>query len=370
MSTRALFVSLALLLLSGCGAAAPASPSAAASKPAATTPATAAASASPASAKPAASGSAAAKPATSGSPAASGAVALKGAYITVSPTGAPSWVGKEMGMFARNGLDVSLTSVQATTVMPALTANEIQFAQSGAAEVASINLQGGSMVMIAEGAALPIFSLYADKKYKTVQDLAGQTIGVTSIGAASDTAAKLFLRKLGMEGKINIAAAGGSSPAILAAMSKSLIAGGILIPPVTAQAEQQGYVELVNGVKLGVPYTQGSLTVTRSFLKDRPDVANRMLKAYLEAWTYLGNPANKAGIVKVLEQYTKTDANDAEVAYNFMLPLWQSQKVPYLTKEAVANVLEFISDPKAKGADPMQFYDNGLLEKVAKEMGM
>src|SRR5712691_5029051 len=151
MRTRALCASLLMLLVGGCGASPAASPSAAPSKPAAS-PAAAAL----ASAKPAASASAA--PAPSTKPAASGLVALKGAYITVSPTGAPSWVAKEMGIYAKNGIDASLT-----TVMPALTANELQFASSGAAEVAAINLQGGSMVMLAEGAALPIFSLYADK---------------------------------------------------------------------------------------------------------------------------------------------------------------------------------------------------------------
>jgi ABC-type nitrate/sulfonate/bicarbonate transport system substrate-binding protein len=297
-------------------------------------------------------------------------VQLKGTYITVSPTGGPLWAGREAGIFARNGIDLSLTSVQATAAMPALSSNDTQLASSGAAEVAALDLKGGTVVMVAEGARLPIFSLYADKKYKTVQDLAGQTIGVTSIGAASDTVARLFLRKFGMEDKIKITAAGGSSPAILAAMGQGLIAGGILIPPVTAKADQEGYVELVNGVKLGIPYTQGSLAVTRSFAKDRPDVRDRALKAYLESWQYLSDPANKAQVLKIFEQYTKTDEHDSQVAYDFMLPLWQSQKVPYMTDDAIKNVLSFIGDPQAKDADPKQFYDNSWLSAIAKAQGL
>jgi ABC-type nitrate/sulfonate/bicarbonate transport system substrate-binding protein len=211
---------------------------------------------------------------------------------------------------------------------------------------------------------------FADKKYKTVQDLAGQTIGVTSIGAASDTVAHLFLRKSNMEDKVKIIGAGGSSPAILAALNQGQIAGAILIPPVTRQAAQQGYVELINGVKLGVPYTQGSLTITRSFAKDRADIAHKLLTGYVQAWQYLSNPDNKAAVLKVFEQYTKTNEADSDSAYEFMLPLWQTQKVPYMTDEAIKNVLQFISDPKAKSADPKQFYDNSILQDVAKQLGI
>jgi len=355
MNTRAFLASLALLFLAGCGGTAPAvSPSSAPASPAASKPAAA---------------SSSAAPATSAKPAASGLVPLKGSYITTSPTGAPLWLARERGIFNKNGLDVSLTSVVATAAMPALMSNDTQLASSGAAEVANADLQGGNVVMIAEGAAMPIFSLYADKKYKSVPDLAGQTIGVTSIGAASDTAAHLFLRKFGMEEKIKITAAGGSSGTILAAMTQGLIGGGMLIPPVTAQAEQAGFVELVNGVKLGVPLTQGSLVVTRTLANDRGDIRDRLLKSYLEAWTYLSNPANKADAIKIFEQYTKTDAKDSETAYNFMLPLWQSQKVPYMTDEAIANVLSFLAEPRAKSADPKQFYDNSYLQAVAKGMG-
>jgi NitT/TauT family transport system substrate-binding protein len=391
MKARAFLVSLAVVFLAGCGggaspaaspSAAPASPSGAspaASKPAAATAAsasaagakpaasTAAGSASAAtSAKPQASASAAAKP----SAAASGAVSLKGTYTTVSPTGGPLWAAKETGIFAKNGLDVSLTSVQATAAMPALSSNDTQFSSSGAAEVSALDLKGGSVIMVAEAARLPIFSLFANKKYTTVQELAGQKIGVTSIGAASDTVAHLFLRKFGMEDKIQIVGAGGSSPAILAAMDQGLIAGAILIPPVTTKAAQQGYVELINGVKLGIPYTQGSLTVTRSFAKDQADVRDRLLKSYLQSWQYVSDTANKDAMLKIFEQYTKTDAADSQSAYDFMVPLWQSQKVPYMTDDAIKDVLQFIHDPTAASADPKQFYDNSYLEAIAKAQGL
>ena len=57
-------------------------------------------------------------------------------------------------------------------------------------------------------------------------------------------------------------------------------------------------VPSVTVVRSGTVLINGlaGLTVTRSFVKDRPDVINRLLKAYLESWTYVSNPANKASV--------------------------------------------------------------------------
>jgi ABC-type nitrate/sulfonate/bicarbonate transport system substrate-binding protein len=272
-------------------------------------------------------------------------------------------------MFARNGLDVTLTSVQATGTIAALMAGETQFASSGPAEVAAADLQGASVVMVAEGAPLATYSLFTDRKFKSVPELAGQSIGVTAIGVGGDLAAHLYLRKFDVEDKVKTVATGGSSATILAAMDRGVVAGGMLIPPVTIQAERAGYAELVNGVKLGVPLSQGSLVMTRGFLRERPDVANRLIKGYLDTWKYLNDPANKASVVKIFEQYTKTETADAEMAYNVMLPQWQSEPVPYLSDPGIQNVITFLADPKARDADPKQFYDNSFLKAIASQAG-
>ena len=343
-----------LLSLAACGGAPTASTPPPSSVPA--KPAPAAASAKPASssaaanpASGAASGSAAAKPA------ASGLTPIKIAFTTISPTAAPLWVAKEKGAFARNGLNASLTSTVANATVPALMANELQIASSSPSEVASADIGGASVVMIAEGTTLPIFSLYADKKYPTVQSLEGQSIGVTALNAASDTAAHLFLQKYGMQGKVKTAAAGGSSGTVLAAMKNGGLAAGIVQPPVTIQATEAGFAELVNGVKLGVPASQGSMIVNRSFLKDHPDQIKAFLRAYLYGWRYSGDPANRDEMIKYFEQYTKTEPKLATGAYEYMVPIWNSHKVPDVSADAISNALSFSPDAKVRTADPKQF---------------
>jgi NitT/TauT family transport system substrate-binding protein len=382
MDIRRALASLLMLSLAACGGAAPAAssppapsapgaPASAAAKPSAAGSAAPASAAAKPSAAASGAASAAAKPSAAASgaakPAASGLVSVKSAFTTISPTAAPLWVAKERGIFVKNGLDVALSSTVANASIPALMASELQFSSSSPSEVASADIQGGSVVMIAEGTTLPIFSLFANKKYPTVQDLDGQTIGVTAVNAASDTAAHLFLKQFGMDGKAKTTSAGGSSGTVLAAMQNGGLAAGIVQPPVTVQATDAGFVELVNGVKLGIPSSQGGTIVTRAYLKDHLPEVKAYLRSYLYGWRYSADPANRAELIKYFMQYTKTDERLATAAYEYMVPLWNKYKVPDVSAEAITNALSFSTDAKLKSADPTQFFDNSILDEIAKE---
>ena len=219
--------------------------------------------------------------------------------------------------------------------------------------------------MIATCSDLPIFSLFANKKYTAVPELAGQSIGVTTAGSATDAAAHLFLKQFDMLDKVKILPAGGTVPAILAAMDQGNIAGGILSPPTTSRAEEAGYAELVNGAKLGVPMNHSGIAVSRGYLKDHADEVKSFLTAYQEAWTYAADPANKAGVIGVLAKYTQSDERLGEISYQAMIPIWTGNKTPRVNPQAVSNLLQVSGVPDAATANPEQFFDDSLIDSVA-----
>ncbi|MFI5267666.1 MAG: ABC transporter substrate-binding protein [Chloroflexota bacterium] len=287
-------------------------------------------------------------------------------YTTNGLVNTPLWVAKERGFFTQNGLDVTLKSLVANAELPALIAGELQFDGSGAAAVVAADLEGASIVLIAAASDYPIYSLYANKKFGAVQDLAGQTIGVTALGSTGEAVARLFLRHYNLEDKVKIAAAGGSSESILAAMTSGGLAGGVLVPPTTAVAADQGFVELVNGVTLAVPMNHSGVEVTRAYLKDHSAEVKSFLKAYALAWTYCADPANKPEMLKIIGQYGKADARASELGYQSIVQVWQRKKVPTIDPESVANVIQFLQNPKAKTAKPADFIDNSLLEAAVQ----
>jgi NitT/TauT family transport system substrate-binding protein len=377
-SSGCLVVSFALLLAACGGSAAPASSSTsapAATKPSASPSAPAAATNAAAAAKPStagASGAAAAKPSTAAGsasaaakPSAAGAgTAVQIGYAQVSDVHAPVFVAQEMGFFAQNGIAADIKMVTGPAIAASIISGELQYGSIGGNEVIHADLGGGPLVGIATLADVPVFSLYADKKYKAVTDLDGQTIAVTSLGTTTEATAMLILKHFGMLGKVKISAAGGTNTGVLAGLMNHQFAGAIVNPEAAQQLSEAGFVELANAVKLGEPFNFDVLAVNRAYLKDHADDARRFLRAYQQAWTYLGDPANKANVIKILQKYTKSDDRLAAIGYDGFYPVWASQKVPTIDPRAMASVLAFSTEPAAKNAKPEQFIDNSIIQSI------
>ena len=292
-------------------------------------------------------------------------ITLKGAYAQASSVQGVLYVAREKGFFARHGLNVDLSQVGGTQQVAALLSGELQFGALGANEVANADLRGADLVMIATCSDLPIFSLYANKKYTSVPELAGQSIGVTNAGSATDAAAHLFLKQYDLLDKVKILPAGGTVPAILAAMDQGNIAGGILSPPTTSRAEDAGYAELVNGARLGVPMNHSGIAVSRGYMKDHMDEVRNFLAAYQEAWTFTADPTSKSDVLAVLAQYTQSDERLAEISYQAMVPIWTGNKTPRVNPQAVTNLLQVSGVPEAATANPDQFFDDSLIDSIA-----
>lgn len=308
------------------------------------------------------------KPATS-APASIGSKALttvQAAYPQISAVHTPMYVAKEQGFYAQNGLDVQLKIVQGPAETASLISGELQFGDFGGNELTDADLGGANLVGIATLADVPVFSLYADKKYKSINDLVGQSIGVTALGTTTSATAELFLKHYGLQDKVKIVGSGGTTQGIFAALTNGLVAAAIVNPAAAEQAKRLGFVELVNGVTLGVPLNYDVIAVSRDYLKAHPEQVNAFLKGYQQGWSYSGNSANKVGTLQAMQKYTKFPDDLAEISYQSMLPVWSGKKLPTVDPEGIASVLTFSKNPKAASAKPEQFIDNSLLEAVAK----
>src|SRR5712691_1782547 len=149
------------------------------------------------------------------------------------------------------------------------------------------DIGGAHLSVIATAVDLPFFSLYADSKYRTIEALTGQSVGITTAGSSTDSAARLFLQRFGMLDTVRITPAGNTQAAILAAVMNGAIAAGIFVPPVTEQAAKAG---LVNGIKLGIPMNTAGIATTRANVQDRHDMVLRFLRGYQQAWTFNSRP--------------------------------------------------------------------------------
>ncbi len=348
--------SLAVLLAACGGSAAPsAGPASVAPK----------AVASAGSAKPAV--SAAAKPAASASakPAVSGLTRVKAAYSQVSAAQGALYAAIDNGFFAKYGLDVDLGQVAGTQQVPALQANELQFGTPGGNELVSSVLAGAPMVALAVSSNYMLQSLYGGKGVTDIKQVEGKPIAITTAGSTSEAGAKLFLRHFGLDKKVQYQPAG-TVAGVAAVLEKGDAAGGVTSPPTTIQLEKAGLKELVNGPKFEDPAVHAAVMVTRDYLKNNQDTVKRFLQGYVDGWRFAIDRVNEPAMVKTLAKWTKSDDATAKASYEFVVEAWARDRIPAVNQKAVENIMSIVDNPKAKEAKPADFYDNSLIEAVAK----
>jgi NitT/TauT family transport system substrate-binding protein len=374
--TRALtaLASLTLAALAACGgasapaggASAPAS-AAAASKPAA--PASAAASPSAASAKPAASASgapAASKP--GGSAAASGPAGkepMRGGYVSVSAYSTLPTITKSAGLFDKYGIDMSLTFIAPAALTAALTAGKDLDVGYGSAEsTATVDAQGGDLVIIGAMQQGGIFKISANPPIKSIAELKGQKVAITSKGSTTDLLLRQLLQanKMVPDTDVSIVSIP-EQPAMVAAMKAGQIVAAVMSEPATSMAVAQGANVIYDQSKLSDKAVQLPVLVKRGYIPGHRDLLKRFLMANMEgihltktrpaeaapyAAAFLKND-DQAIVQKSLQAVSEVTGDDMDV------PL-----------SAVADAIKIstASLPEAAKLKPEDLVDTSLLQEI------
>ena len=290
---------------------------------------------------------------------------LRVAFTVIAPTQASVWTAKEMGFYAKYGLDVDLVLlVGAPLAVAALVSGETPISHTGASAVITSNLQGSGAVLVAGGANRFPYVLFVTNEIKRVEDLRGKKFGVSRIGSADNAAAITVLNKLGIKESEVTYVQAGSIPARLAAMQSNALQATLLQAPETLKAKEIGMRALLDFTKLDVEWQQNGVATTRDYIKKKPDTVRRFVMAYVEAGHY--NLTNPKGAQKVLQKYLAIkDEKSVEEAYNEIVAKL-TLKVPYPTEPGIQIYLDQLKlkNPKAAQAKPSDFTDVSFLKEL------
>ena len=290
---------------------------------------------------------------------------LRVAYTVIAPTQATIWTAKEMGFYAKHGLDVELLLlVGAPLAVTALVSGETPIVHAGASAVVTSNLQGSGAVLVAGGANRFPYVLFVTDEIKRVEDLRGKKFGVSRIGSADNAAAITVLDKYGIKENDITYVQAGSIPARLAAMQTNALQATLLQAPETLKAKEIGMRALMDFTKLDVEWQQNGVATTRDYIKKKPDTVRRFIRAYVEGSHY--NLTNPKGAQKILQKYLAIkDTKSVEESYNEIVAKL-TLKVPYPTEPGIQLYLDQlkIKNPKAAQAKPSDFADVSFLKEL------
>lgn len=180
---------------------------------------------------------------------------LRVAYTVIAPTQANVWVAKELGFYAKHGLDVDLVLlVGAPLAVAALVSGETPISHTGASAVIASNLQGSGAVIIAGAANRFPYVLFVTDQIKRIEDLRGKKFGVSRIGSADNASAVTVLERYGIKKNEVTYVQAGNIPARLAAMQSNALQATLLQAPETLKAKEIGLRPLLDFTKLDVEW--------------------------------------------------------------------------------------------------------------------
>lgn len=277
----------------------------------------------------------------------------------------PLWVAYEAGIFKRHALDVDLRYLASAIQIPALLAGEIQIAQVGGGEVVSADAGGADLVVLGVFSPIIPYKLMVPADIKSAAQLKGKKVGVSRFGDASDTGARIALRRGGIDPADMQFLQVGSNATRTAALLGGSIQATVAMAPTDVDLEARGMHAFYDLIPLRIPAPDVGITVRRTFVKDHPDLVQSYIDGIVEGW--LRMRADRAFSVGVLKSYFKSD-DDRAMGHGYDVYVKQVlPQLPYPRVEQFRDTLEELAktNPSVASVDPATMLDDSFLRKSA-----
>jgi ABC-type nitrate/sulfonate/bicarbonate transport system substrate-binding protein len=291
---------------------------------------------------------------------------IKVGYSSDAPGSLATWLGRETGIFSKNGLEAELVRTRTTIGVMALLSGELDFIQASGPVVIESNLRGSDLVYVAGGMATLDFIFMSQPEIKSAETLRGGIVGLASIRGASLVATEFALQKLGLRSKEVKFIVVGGTPERLISMRNKRLQATLLSPPTSIVAEREGFTVLADVGALGLPFLHNGIATSRRFIREDPDTVKRYVKSQVEA-VHLMKTDRKTSVA-VLAKYLRQTTNREILERSYDLSVTDQKYPPkqYPTLPGIQTVLDAIADenPKAKSVRPEHFVEARFIREL------
>jgi ABC-type nitrate/sulfonate/bicarbonate transport system substrate-binding protein len=253
-------------------------------------------------------------------------------------------VGIQKGMFKKYGLDIeTVTLAGGAKLHQAMIAGSLDigmgsgpdwgFVAKGAPEK-GVGQMAGPLLNIA-------ITTRSDGSVKSVADLKGRSIGVTTSGSLTDWCAQEFSRRQGWGSTgMNIVSLGSPQGMVSALMSKNVDAMSISVETsLDLESKGQGKM-LVNFGDTIKTFVTHVIFATNDMMAKRPDQLRGFLKGWYETVAF--SRANRDETIRITRQITKLPQPIAEKVYDIEMPMFPTDG--HFDREAVKVVKQSLID--------------------------
>lgn len=222
-------------------------------------------------------------------------------------------LAQRKGFLKEEGFEAELIIISGPVANVALSNGDTDYF-TGFGSALRAMLQGLPLRIVACYRPKPHFMLQSRPEFKSVKELKGRTIGVTTFGSGPELVGRIMIKHLGLDPDKDVKwVAAGSGESRLMRMKQGLLDATISSVPNDYDGRKMGFPVLVRSEDL-FTYPFSGLTVQAKKLKEKPDEVKRVIRAGIKANRYMR--ASRDGTIAVLMATYRVDKEVASAAYD------------------------------------------------------
>ena len=285
---------------------------------------------------------------------------------------AVAYIGVDGGFFKQHGVEIEELPIRDTfsAGVQSLMGVDLLIGFGSPLAVLQPIAGGADLILIGAHVSFDQYGMGVGSAINDVKELKGKKIGVSALGARSDLAARVILRRAGLDPSRDVEmVAAGLAPARAVALSKNLVQGAPFGQDLVSEAQKVGIKVL--DVK-SVPMVTDLLMTTRSFVKRDEETLRRFMKGYAAAIQHFVSKRTES--LAILRKYFPGNQG---VSVDAMYDAYSAQlrPLPEMNSEALQALIDVSATAdqrtnKLKPSDIIEprFFDELKGSKFLKEL--
>jgi NitT/TauT family transport system substrate-binding protein len=270
------------------------------------------------------------------------------------------------GFYREEGLDVEMIFIRGAVGMQALLGGSVDFTSASGSTIAAA-VRGIPVKLVFTASAKPQFDMVAQKDIRSIADLKGKYVGISSRGGAIDLLTQLMVQKHGLTPNKDVTTLviGGQEDTVLA-LRAGRIAAALLTPPRPLILQREGFNRIGYSGDYMPTYPSGGIGVTDEVIKNKPAELFAFVKASVRGLQFARQ--NRTEAKKIVADYFAI--KDAALADQFFdlylsrLPLNGSADEAWM-KGAIEFTQKSLGDT-SKEIPISQVFDFSFVNKAAR----
>ena len=230
---------------------------------------------------------------------------LSGQFMTMS-------LAHKRGFLKEEGIDAEIIRITGGAASAAMSGGELDYSTGMSVSGA---LTGALPVkVVACFVPTPVFALVARPEIKTMQELRGKSVAISTFGGLSIFGARVIAKHFGLDPDKDLKfVALGAVEGRFIRLTQGLVDAAILAPPLDSEAKKKGFNILARAEDILI-FPETGLVASMKKIQEKPDEIKRVIRAGIKSNRYIR--ANRDGTIQFIMDWLKVNKEVAATTYD------------------------------------------------------